>query len=1002
MFFESKPKPSMTRSITVIGSLLLALSAAPSMQSQSSPAQVAEEEAVRRQEATIQLRQTIAQAQAAQKKGDLVEAARVYEEGVNLLQKVGVVGVEAERRLVLNGMADVRIKLAQQAEKNGDLVEAQKQVGRVLVLDPANPVAVNYKKALDKTEADLRGRIPSREIQAMAPELQKERVETATLVQDGRALWEMGRLDEAEAKLRLATKQDPENKAAYFYLDLVNEARFAQVMRERAVVSKRGLVQVAQAWELPTQASVSRITISNALDRVHTGSGRQLIQSKLDRIVFQEVLFPPGGLPLDAVVKYLNDESRLRDPDKRGINFLINPQIDNRPPAATATSAINPATGLPEPGAGASTEPIDLYQNVLVRFSSTLRNVRLADILDAVTKVASCTSPNFNGIKYSIEEYAVVFTHRVQEQEQYFSRVFKVDPNTFIQGLQGVYATIVAGGGTGGGGVGGGGGGIGGGGGGGIGGQSGGGQGSSSGGEISSVSMAPGGGQTSGGIGGQGGGGIGGGGGGGGFGGGGGVGGGIGGQGGGGGGFGGGAGSGVPFITTFTPTSYIQDVVRQFFLALGVYFPSAGQAGGGGIGGGGGGGGGGGFPGVGGFGAGGAGGIGGLGGPGVSTVARAMFFNDRVGLLYVRATMAELDIIEQAIQTLNVAPPQVQIEVKFVEVGQDDAKALGFDWILGNTLMGSGSMGAQGGTAPSYRGGSSLANPFGIFPGQAPLGGSPAQVPPAVTDGTLTGGLRNENAGPAIGTLTGILTDPQFRVVIHALEQRGGVEVMSAPRVTTLSGRQTQIKVNTLRSIAVGVQAGATPAVAAGNVGAVGGTVAGQPNAILQPSSISLATGPTLDVVPYVSADGYTVQMTLLPSIVDFLGYGNPDIGEAAAFEATLQAQSGGLRSPVPLPRFQVRQVTTSCIVWDGQTVFLGGLLSDQTTRQRDKVPVLGDLPFFGRLFRSERSSTSKKNLVIFVTPKIIDPAGNRVHPEDNLPFDPNSIPAQRPLAEAK
>ena len=926
----------MTRSITVIGSLLLALSAAPSIQSQPSPAQVAEEEAVRRQEATIQLRQTLAQAQAAQKKGDLVEAARVYEEGVTLLQKVGVVGVEAERRQVLDGMADVRIKLAQQAEKNGDMVEAQKQVGRVLILDPANPAAVNYKKALDKTEADLRGRIPSREIQAMAPELQKERIETATLVQDGRALWEMGRLDEAEAKLKQATKQDPENKAAYYYLDLVNEALFAQVMRERAEVSKKGLVEVAQAWELPTQGAVSRITISNVLDRVHTGSGRQLIQSKLDRIRIQETPFPPGGLPLDAVVKWLNEESRLRDPDKRGINFLINPQIDNRPPAATATSAINPATGLPEPGAGGSSEPIDLYQNVLIRFSSPLRDVRLADVLDAVTKVASCTSPNFNGIKYSIEEYAVVITHRVQEQEQYFSRVYKVDPNTFIQGLQGVYATIVAGGGTGGaGGVGGGGGGIGG---------------------------------------------------------------------GGGGGFGGGAGSGVPFITTFTPTSYIQDVVRAFFQAIGVYFPTAGQTGGG-IGGQGGVGGGG-FPGGGGgFGAGGPGGIGGPGGtgvPGASTVARAMFFNDRTGLLYVRATMAELDIIEQAIQTLNVAPPQVQIEVKFVEVGQDDTKALGFDWILGNTLLGSGRMGLQGGSAPSYGGASSLANPFGIFPGQGPLGSTAAQVAPAATDGTLTGGLRNENAGPAIGTLTGIMTDPQFRMVIHALEQRGGVEVMSAPRVTTLSGRQTQIKVNTLRSIAVGVAAGATPAVATTATAAVGGTVAGQPNAILQPSSISLATGPTLDVVPYVSADGYTVQMTLLPSIVDFLGYGNPDIGEAAAFEASLQAQSGGLRSPVPLPRFQVRQVTTSCIVWDGQTVYLGGLLSDQMTRQRDKVPVLGDLPLLGRLFRSERSSTSKKNLVIFVTPKIIDPAGNRVHTEDNLPFDPTTIPAQKPLANAK
>jgi len=64
----------------------------------------------------------------------------------------------------------------------------------------------------------------------------------------------MGRLDEAEAKLKQATKQDPENKAAYYYLDLVNEAVFAQVMRERAEVSKKGLVEVAQAWNSPRRA----------------------------------------------------------------------------------------------------------------------------------------------------------------------------------------------------------------------------------------------------------------------------------------------------------------------------------------------------------------------------------------------------------------------------------------------------------------------------------------------------------------------------------------------------------------------------------------------------------------------------------------------------------------------------------------------------------------------------------------------------------------------------
>jgi len=102
---------------------------------------------------------------------------------------------------------------------------------------------------------------------------------------------------------------------------------------------------------------------------------------------------------------------------------------------------------------------------------------------------------------------------------------------------------------------------------------------------------------------------------------------------------------------------------------------------------------------------------------------------------------------------------------------------------------------------------------------------------------------------------------------------------------------------------------------------------------------------------------------------------------------------------PYPLPSFRVRQVTTTAIVWDGQTIMLGGLISEKVNKVKDKVPVLGDLPLFGRLFRSESSSTQKKNLVIFVTPTIIDPAGNRIHTEDNLPYDPNRIPAQVPFA---
>jgi general secretion pathway protein D len=140
--------------------------------------------------------------------------------------------------------------------------------------------------------------------------------------------------------------------------------------------------------------------------------------------------------------------------------------------------------------------------------------------------------------------------------------------------------------------------------------------------------------------------------------------------------------------------------------------------------------------------------------------------------------------------------------------------------------------------------------------------------------------------------------------------------------------------------------------------------------------------------------------MTLIPSLTEFLGYDDP-----GGFVPQVQSGSGGgggVSTPVtaqlPLPRFRVRQVTTSAIVWDGQTVVLGGLLAENVTKLKDKVPVLGDLPIVGRLFRSESSQSLKKNLMIFVTPTIIDPAGNRQHSDDEMPFAQNAIPPQKPI----
>jgi general secretion pathway protein D len=148
-------------------------------------------------------------------------------------------------------------------------------------------------------------------------------------------------------------------------------------------------------------------------------------------------------------------------------------------------------------------------------------------------------------------------------------------------------------------------------------------------------------------------------------------------------------------------------------------------------------------------------------------------------------------------------------------------------------------------------------------------------------------------------------------------------------------------------------------------------------------------TGPVLDVVPDVLSDGYTINLTLIPSMTEFAGYQNPpDI-------PVVTGNLNVVQLPIVLPAFTVRQVVTTVNIWDNQTVVIGGLISSDTASTKDKVPVLGDLPLVGTLFQSTSKTTDKKNLMIFVTATIVDPAGNRVHSDDELPFAQTAIPSQ-------
>lgn len=188
-------------------------------------------------------------------------------------------------------------------------------------------------------------------------------------------------------------------------------------------------------------------------------------------------------------------------------------------------------------------------------------------------------------------------------------------------------------------------------------------------------------------------------------------------------------------------------------------------------------------------------------------------------------------------------------------------------------------------------------------------------------------------------------------------------------------------------------------AVLAGLVGATSATAQNNTftpgTSAISPITQSVETGPVLDVVPYVLADGYTINLALIPSDTEFAGYSSQTLPPGLTSGAV--GNLNVVELPTVLPIFTIRQVVTTVNVWDNQTVVLGGLITSSVQDTKNKVPVLGDVPVVGRLFQSEDKQTQRNNLMVFVTATIVDPAGSRVHSDDELPFAQNSVPVQTP-----
>ena len=342
-----------------------------------------------------------------------------------------------------------------------------------------------------------------------------------------------------------------------------------------------------------------------------------------------------------------------------------------------------------------------------------------------------------------------------------------------------------------------------------------------------------------------------------------------------------------------------------------------------------------------------------------------IFYNARTSIIVVHNTVENLEDFERVLATFNAIPPQVEIEAKFVEISQNDLDELGFDWQVGTKQFGSFDATGGNGTG-SFPPGSGTPGSFDVTPGlrdaTAIQGNAVDALLASAGFGTVASGADQ------IGTIRGILTNPQFQVIIKALSQKQSSDVLSSPRVTTISGGQAQIRV---AQEFIYPTTYTTATIQPGSVA----TGAVTPPTIVPSTPSAFATRPVgvvFNVTPFVGADGNTIALTLIPQVTDFLGFIN--YGNAINLGSITTAND------IKQPLFSTRDLITSVVIWDGQTVVLGGLITEQLQKIDDKVPFLGDIPMVGRLFRTKTTVRNKRNLLIFVTARLIDPAGNPIH----------------------
>src|SRR5712691_6481605 len=296
--------------------------------------------------------------------------------------------------------------------------------------------------------------------------------------------------------------------------------------------------------------------------------------------------------------------------------------------------------------------------------------------------------------------------------------------------------------------------------------------------------------------------------------------------------------------------------------------------------------------------------------------------DERTNTIFFRETRGNIDNIRKLLVQIDKPTKQVMIEARLVEVTSNPKQSYGINWagVVGSSTQ------AQ---TVSYGG----ANPQVAKPGQ--------NIP---TNGLALGNTENGNFFGNLSRLAqvpasqfAILSAPQLSASLRLLNEDSDAEFLANPRVVTADNQQAKIEISRNQPV---------------------------PQLNFNEQTATAVFGGFLDklfgnkllVRPSVNKDGF-ITLMVKPEISNKVG------------DTTFVFAGATVTSPI----IDTRSLDSNVLIKSGDTLAIGGLLQDEVTKARNKVPIMGDIPIVGYLFQEHLNARTKRNLLVFVTPTIID-----------------------------